>query len=78
MLRHYSGTAMMDKGRDDFVERLLWRTCTHRRVRTRPLSSDVLQAFEEEYCDLALDAVDPLEQWCRRDSCPYLHRQDVP
>ena len=69
---------MTDKGRDDFSERLLWRTCAHRGVRLRLLSEDVPQAFEEEYCDLALDAVDPLEQWCRRDSCPYLHRQDVP
>ena len=69
---------MRDKDRDDFSERMLWRTCTHRRVRVRPLGDDETWTHEEEYCDLSLDAVDPLEQWCRRDNCPYLHRPDVP
>ena len=67
-----------DRERDDFSERMLWRTCTHRRVRSRALSEHVPQPFEEEHCDLALDAADPLEQWCRRDNCPHLHRRDVP
>ena len=67
-----------DRKRAEFAERMQWRTCTHRRVRQRPLNEDEDQMFEEGYCDLSLDNVEPMGQWCRRDNCPYLHRPDVP
>jgi len=34
--------------------------------------------LEEEYCDLTADEEKAINQWCRRDNCPYLDRADVP
>ena len=69
---------MTERKRASFIADLEWRICRHRRVRQRPLPHLESEMPHEEYCDLSADVHDAISQYCRRDSCPFLGRQDVP
>ena len=37
-----------------------------------------MATLEEEYCDLSVREEGAINQWCRRENCPYLDCADVP
>ena len=69
---------MTERKRAVFADRLEWRVCRHRRIRRRPLPRQDMATLEEEYCDLSVREEGAINQWCRRENCPYLDCADVP